>query len=43
MGRALPAALVVCSTANESDTTAEITLMGKRLADEVKKVVDRHF
>ena len=43
MGRALPAALIISSTANEGDTNAEITLMGKRLADEVVKMVDRHF
>jgi triacylglycerol esterase/lipase EstA (alpha/beta hydrolase family) len=39
--RKLPVAMFLNSTANEHDTTGDIELMGKKLADEIKSYINR--
>jgi pimeloyl-ACP methyl ester carboxylesterase len=39
----LPTALIQCSTTNESNTDNDISVMGLRLADEVRMTIQRNF
>ena len=43
IGRMLPTALFHVSTQNERNTDTDITVMGLRLADEIRSCVARHF
>lgn len=43
IGKMLPTALIHCSTNNEMNTDTDIEIMGLRLADEVKNVIQRNF
>lgn len=43
IGRMMPTALLHSSTYNEMDTDIDISVMGLRLADEVRLTVQKHF